>query len=305
MKLGIALGGGGAKGYAHVGVLEALAEEKYDFTVVTGTSIGSLIGAAYAANVLSALKETALNLRITDIPTLLSPTWSNSGFFSGKNSLELMMKLVKYENIEDLPKRYGAVSADLVSGAAINFCSGSISRAVRASIAIPGLFTPVKETEKILVDGGVLCPVPIALARQLGAEFIVAVDLFADRDLGTSTDNLLTPSREPGTMSALSYLRSIPEMIIKLAKTSTSRRFGESSLNLLGIIENTLAISQQALTKLEMKDCPPEIIIQPRVGRIGLLDFHKAEQGIRLGYEAMKEKLPELNALVLKTAGTV
>ena len=298
MKLGIALGGGGAKGFAHIGVLKTLHKHGIKVDIVAGTSIGSLVGAVYAANKLKELEHQTLKFRLTDIPILLSPTWSSSGFFSGKNALELMMKVINVASIEELEKPFGAVSVDLVSGEPVTFSSGNLRHALRSSIAIPGLFTPVRHNNMILVDGGLLNPVPVNVAKALGATKVIAVDLFGERQL-IRKKRLSPVDLFPLELtSALNYFRSIPEMIFKIQQPEIADKEATLSLNLIEVIENTLAVTQQAITKSNLAECQPDVLIRPSLNSIGLLDFHRAEYGIKLGTQAAEKLIPEIKKLL-------
>lgn len=258
MKLGIALGGGGAKGFAHIGVLKTLSKAGYDFDVVTGTSIGALVGAVYAASNLDKLEEITSKFKNLDIPFLLTPTISKQGLFSGKKIETLLKEVVNQSRIEDLPKTFAAVCVDLNKPEIITIHSGELVKAVRASIAIPGIFTPVINGNQMLVDGGVLEPVPIEAAKMLGAEFIVAVDL--------------------------------------LSKSSNMKKNTES--NLVDIIQKTSITTQQCLTSFRMKFSPPNILIEPEVGNIGVLDFKNGSKIVKEGEKAAKKVLPQLAELL-------
>ncbi|MCC6932953.1 MAG: hypothetical protein IT292_06835 [Deltaproteobacteria bacterium] len=186
------------------------------------------------------------------------------------------------------------MSVDLVSGLSCYHAKGQFAPSNQSQHCHSRNFYTGETEDKILVDGGVLNPVPTTLAKELGADYVIAVDLFADRDFGTSTENLMTEQSETGGSSLLNSLSSMPEILAKLAKNTSSKLQKDIPINILGVIENTLAISQQALTERAMNIYPPALIVQPKVGKIGLLDFHKAEQGITIGYQAMKELLPNL-----------
>ncbi len=314
MKLGIALGGGAAKGFAHIGILKTFQNAGIEFDIVTGTSIGALVGAVYAAGNLSELEAQAIDVSIVDIPMLLSPALSKSGFLSGKNVLELLSVIIGVKNIEDLPKKFAAVSVDLISGKLQVHTSGDLEQAVRASIAIPVVFTPVETQEMILVDGGLLEPVPVEQCRALGADFVIAVDLFGVEGSSGERDNkdsnleesvrtsskLLKKKLFPKELqSALDYFRSaseklpIPEFLPVGKRNSKPRH----SLNLIEIMESTLAISQRSLTAARLAEHPADILIQPPVAEIGSLDFHRAKPVIELGEIAAKSALEKLQNL--------
>jgi NTE family protein len=282
MKVGIALGGGGAKGFAHIGVLEVLTEAGIDCQVVTGTSAGALIGAAYCCNKLSEMKAKTKTISLKDIPSILSPAWSMQGFSNGKNALDFLSDFMTVDRIEDLPKSFGATAVDLLKGELVEFSSGDLREVLRSTISIPGLFTPIAIDGRLLVDGGVVEVLPIDLTRKLGADFVIAVDLY-----GSNAEAPVSlPARKPlwpkGLKSALSYISGNPR--------------GEKAkqLNLIKIIEATIAAIQKSSTQLRLREHPADILIQPAVSKVGALDFHRAEPVIEIGRIAAQEILPLL-----------
>lgn len=282
MKLGIALGGGGAKGYAHIGVLEALTAAGFDFQIVTGTSAGALVGASYAANSLDKLKSLACEIKLTDIPLLLSPSWSMEGLFSGKNVLENLRLTLGVKHFEELSRVFGSTAVDLFSGELMEFTSGELETALRASFAIPGLFTPVTSGERLLVDGGISEVLPVELCRRLGADKVIAIDLYGSTEK-TPLDLHAKKERNP-IQSALSFLSE------KILDRQSKR------MNLIKIIEATISVIQKNITSLRLATHPADFVIQPKVRDVGTLDFHRAEVVIQLGRMAALEAVPQLGA---------
>jgi NTE family protein len=257
MKLGLALGGGGAKGFAHLGILEVLTEAGIEFDIVAGTSIGAFIGAVYVSDKLEELKNYAVNIGITDIPFLLGPTWPQGGLFSGKVLGKLIDEYIHIENIEDLKKPFATVCIDLNSGEVVTFTEGNLKRAVRASTSIPGLFKPVLFEGKLLVDGGVLESVPDQAARDLGADFIVAIDLLSDLSGNQTFNNGKPPS-------------------------------------IVEVVQRSSILAQRKITEFKFKEHPPEIVISPPLSHIKVMDFHNGKAIVEIGREAAKKVLPEL-----------
>ncbi len=257
MKLGLALGGGGAKGFAHLGILEVLTEAGIEFNIVAGTSIGAFIGAVYVSDKLEELKNYAVNIGITDIPFLLGPTWPQGGLFSGKVLGKLIDEYIHIENIEDLKKLFAAVCIDLNSGEVVTFTEGNLKRAVRASTSIPGLFKPVLFEGKLLVDGGVLESVPDQAARDLGADFIVAIDLLSDLSGNQAFNNGKIPS-------------------------------------IVEVVQRSSILAQRKITEYKFKERPPDIVISPPLSHIKVMDFHNGKAIVEIGREAAKKVLPEL-----------
>ncbi|HSG31928.1 MAG TPA: patatin-like phospholipase family protein [Thermodesulfobacteriota bacterium] len=258
MRLGIALGGGGAKGYAHIGVLKAFSDMGIEFDVISGTSVGALVGAVYASGNLDRLEEIATKFSVLDIPLLLSPTISKQGFFSGKKIETLLNELISEKNIEDLPKPFSAVCVDLNKPEIVTLSKGNLINAVRASISIPAIFTPIKSGKQLLVDGGVLEPVPVEATRNMGADIVIAVDL--------------------------------------LSKSKNFKDLQDGTI--LDIIQKTSIATQQGLTKFRMQLHPPDLIIEPDVSALGILDFKNGKKVIKIGKEETKKMIPHINKLL-------
>ena len=302
MKIGLALGGGGAKGFAHIGVLKALEEAGIRPHVVAGTSVGALVGAVYSAGRLQRLEERAAAISLTDIPMLLSPSWSFKGFFSGKNAIELLNDIIDIERIEDLPIPYAAVCSDLDRGVVVTLTSGPLKEAIRASISIPAVFTPVVRGDLLLVDGGLVDPVPVQAAKALGADVVIAIDLFGmPPENGSSLRrrgfaDKLWPA---GISNALSYLRALATKQPK-NEAPTPR---DRALSMIDVLERTLGTSQRILTEYRLRENPADLVICPEVYDVGLLDFHRGEPVIELGFNAGKAAVPEIEKL-LKQQGS-
>ncbi len=204
MKLGIALGGGGAKGLVHIGILKAFADAGIEFDVVAGTSIGAIVGVVYASGQLDALAEAAAALRLKDLPHLVNPTWPTHGIFDGQNAVAFFSRFVSADYVEDLPKPFAAVSVDIEAGTAETFSRGRVDEVVRASMAIPGIFTPAVVNGRIYIDGGLLDPVPVAAAKILGADAVVAVDLFGNNQ----SIELVSPDHDSKFSSLISFFNN-------------------------------------------------------------------------------------------------
>jgi Predicted esterase of the alpha-beta hydrolase superfamily len=205
-----------------------------------------------------------------------------------------LSKFVEAENIEDLKKTFAAVSVDINNSEIVPVAKGNLRQAVLASIAIPVIFAPVIFEGRLLVDGGMLEPIPVQAARSLGADFVVAVDLYADSSTQEVGGGIQNESREPGTSTALDYLHSISE------KVSLGEWFGSGGKdkklkpNIIDIVERSLIVYQRYLTKYRLGEYPPDFIIRPGIPQLGLLDFHRARTIIEVGEKATIEALPKL-----------
>ena len=294
LKLAIALGGGGAKGYAHLGVLKAFGELDIDFDIVTGTSIGSLVGAVYAGGGIEKLEKISGKITLAELPKILVPAFSKQGLLTGNYIKKLLKQVIEEENIEKLSKKFASVCVDINKGDTVIFTEGSIEKAIRASIAIPGLFTPVVDGKKFLVDGGVLEPVPITAAKNLGADMVFAVDLIS---------NYMDFSKEPGTRGVIEdipfkaeldlfgdYIKSIGESLYLFEKNKKIYQ----DKTVIDIVQRISIITQSRLIQNEIELNTPDVVITPDVSKIGILDFHKSRQGIKAGYEAAKQNFPKI-----------
>lgn len=289
MKLGIALGGGGAKGLAHIGILEVFSEAGIEFDIVTGTSAGALVGAAYSCGKLSSMKEFSQQIALRDIPHLFSPSWSFEGVFSGKNALEHISEALPVERLELLPKKFGATAVDLLKGELVEYTEGNLKSVLRSSISIPGLFTPVSSEGRLLVDGGIIEVLPVRLARHLGADFVVAIDLYgssAPSPIPLNQGKELWPK---GIQTALNFLSE---------KIRGGKSKSMKSMNLIKVIEATFAVIQKTSTALRLEKFPADVLIQPAVANVGVLDFHRAEPIIEIGRITAREALPGLKAIL-------
>jgi len=297
--IGLALGGGGARGLAHLGALSYLNEKGIRFDVVAGTSVGALVGAFYAANNLERLCEEAPKIKLRDIPALLSPSWSLSGMFSGKNAFQWLEELLEVDTIEELQLPFAATTVDLNSGNLIVKDSGDLFNAIRSSIAIPAIFTPVVENDKVLVDGGVFEPLPVEAARNLGADVVVAIDLFHQPGYPSVKRRLeKLMERNKPFQTTLSYVSELRSKLPGLSNASSEGATSARTPYALEVAEQTLVVSQQRMTRLRLADCPADFIIRPDVEQIGMLDFHIGEEGIALGRAAAETVLPELEKLL-------
>lgn len=293
--IGLALGGGAARGWSHIGVILALREAGIEPDVVSGTSIGALVGAAYVAGRLDDLKDWVESLTWQNVVGMLDVT-TTGGFIKGGKLLKFFRGHYDDTEIEKLPKPFGAVATDLASGREVWLRSGSVIEAVRASIALPGLFTPVERDGVLLVDGGLVDPVPVSLCRALGAEVVIAVDLNADllgrrfRMRAAAASTAVAPVALPATMFG------------RLQAGFGAWRSGlwpKSSLpSLIDVITTSINIMQVRITRSRLAGEPADVMITPRLAHMALMDFHRAAPAIEEGRQAVKAVLPEIQRLL-------
>ena len=296
-KIGLALGSGSARGWAHIGVLRALQDAGIRPDVVCGASIGALVGAAYAAGELERFATWVERLGVRQVLGFMDFQLTG-GMLKGDKLIDFWRRNFADFNIEDAPLPFAAVATDLHSGSEVWLRQGSIAAAVRASIALPGLFTPTLHEGRWLVDGGLVNPVPASLARAMGADIVIAVDLNADilhrhmRPLGSAggaaaAAPVTTPESWVGRLQ-----HGIKSWVPGLGETVTPE--GQRVPALLDVVMASVNIMQMRITRSRMAGDPPELVIAPRLAHLGLLDFHRASDAIAAGYAATQAALPEL-----------
>lgn len=302
MKLGIALSGGGAKGFAHIGVLSVLEKAGIVFSAVSGTSMGAFVGAFYAADKLGDLQQGAVGIKLRDIPLLLSPTLSKKGFMTGKKIIRFLKKSLEKEKIEELSKKYAAVCADVNNGEVVTFTEGDLISAVRASIAIPGLFIPVVLNNKLLVDGGILEPLPVRAVRELGSDFVVGVDVITG---SIDRPGLHGKRNDSDSMNVDSGLNSIYEIIKSFAKTDKNKLINEKDikyvfdkLSVVSILKRSILLNQKQLISHVLERFPVDFLIRPDLTGVGVSDFHRAEQIIEIGKNEAEKIKKELKDII-------
>ena len=290
-RVGLALGGGSARGWAHVGVIRALEQAGIKPDLVCGTSIGALVGAAYAAGELERFEQWLLGLGIADVLSFMD-VGLRGGVIKGERLMEFFRLNFIDRPVEDLAMPFAAVATALHTGAEVWLREGSTIEAVRASIALPALFTPVVHEGRVLVDGGLVNPVPVSLARAMGADIVIAVDLSSDI-LG----RYLREEPEPEAPAALlsEWRQKLQE---NLSALIPARPDDEPKLpSMLDVVASSINIMQVRMTRSRMAGEPPDVIVAPRLAHLGLLDFHRGKEAIEAGERAVAAALPSLTAL--------
>ena len=291
--VGLALGGGSARGWAHIGVIRALEAAGVRPDLVCGTSIGALVGAAWAAGELERFADWVLAMRVKDVVSFIDLGLSG-GFLKGERLMDFVRRSFVDRPIEELPVPFAAVATALQTGAEVWLRSGSTVDAVRASIALPALFTPVLRDGVMLVDGGLVNPVPVSLARAMGAELVIAVDLSSDL-LGRH----LRPDPRPAPASSVTpgdWLRKLQDSLgIDTAGSVPKPRLP----SMLDVVASSLNVMQVRIARSRLAGDPADAMIAPRLAHLGLLDFHRAQEAIDEGTRAVESALPSLRSLGL------
>jgi len=300
-KIGLALGSGSARGWAHIGVIKALTEAGIHVDYVAGTSVGAVVGAVYASGRIDSFKDVVLQLDWKKIASFLDVVFPKSGLIDGNRIAEFIRSHVGEKNIEDLSLPFCAVSTDLATGNEVVFQDGDIIEAVRASISVPGVFTPVRKSGAILVDGGLVNPVPVSVVREMGADLVIAVDLNHDiidkKGLKkASITNSSALAHNPGTMQGLTKGSKILDALnnrletLDLAALTHLRQWmaRDPMPNIFEVLMTSINIMETQITATRLKADPPEALIQPHLGHIRFLEFNRAEEAIVAGYEETK-----------------
>ena len=300
-KVGLALGSGSARGWAHIGVIRALAEAGIRVDYVAGTSVGALVGAVYASGEIDTLEEVVMQLDWKQIVYFFDVVLPKSGLIDGKKVSVFIGNNVKKINIEDLPFPFCAVSTDLNTGDEAVMRDGDIIEAVRASISVPGIFTSVKKNGTILVDGGLVNPVPVSVARKMGADFVIAVDLNHDivgkkapvlshENMNSDKEPVKTLPEKNKILNALNKrVRAID--IPTLTQIREWAGMDDPLPNIFEVLVTSINIMETQITATNLKTDPPDILIQPNLGHLKFLEFNRAKEAIAEGYEEGRKQI--------------
>jgi len=302
-RIGLALGSGSARGWSHIGVIDALSEAGIEPDIVSGTSIGSLVGAAYIAGQLPALREWAIAATWREIVRLMDVRLSGGGLIDGKQIVSFLQGLGIGGAIESHDKKFIAVATDLVTGREVWLQSGPILDAVRASIALPGIISPARVGDKWLLDGGLSNPVPVSVCRALGADVIIAVNLNGDlvgRRFESAPEHPAVSEHKPVPKETLNQmLQHLPGPLREQALQMIPRLLQrESSPGYFEVLANSINIMQDQITRTRLAGEPPHVMLLPRLRDIGLLEFNRASEAIAEGRACVDHALPLLRRYV-------
>jgi NTE family protein len=288
--ISLVLGSGGARGYAHIGVIEELEKNGYEIASVSGSSMGALIGGLYACGKLQVYKQWVLGLDLLDVAKLVDFSFTGTGIIRGEKVFEVIEEIVGDVLIEDLPIAFTAVATDLIRQKEVWLQKGKLVDAIRASIAIPTIFTPKKIGDRHLIDGGILNPLPIAPTVADDTQMTIAVNLSANI---SKTYQIEIPREErekaSGMQEVFLEMARKAEEIFAREKTSN---FDE--MDLFDIVGHTIDIMQNAIMESKMAGYAPDIIIGIPNNACGFYEFNKGYELIELGKLIAKEQLEEL-----------
>ena len=295
-RIGLALGGGSARGWAHIGVIRALQDAGIEPDIVCGTSIGALVGAAYVGGELDPLEAWVRSLRLQTVVGFLDFSL-NGGLIKGEKLIGFFRSHFVDRDIRELARPFGAVATDLQRGREVWLREGPVTDAVRASIALPGLFTPVQLGGRWLVDGGLVNPVPVSLCRAMGADLVIAVDLNTDR-LGRNLKP--EPAKMPRKRAAAEpeTLADAVRMRIEMgmSQLGINHEAGPKIPAMLDVVASSINIMQVLITRSRLAGDPPDVTMAPRLADLGLMEFHRASVAIEAGRRAAEAVMPQLQA---------
>lgn len=282
-KIALALGGGAARGWAHIGVLRAFDEAGVQVGMIAGTSIGALVGGCYLAGKLDELEDFARSLTMRRIAGLLDFAIGGSGLFGGMRLNNRMREHLEGMNIEDLGRPFVAVATEISTGNEVWLPSGSLITAIRASYALPGIFEPVECNGRTLVDGALVNPVPVSVCRAMEERLVVGVNLHHDLYGRSAVIKHSSVAVHPQT-------EAVPETVRN--STRTGHRLG-----MTGVMVQAFNIIQDRISRARLAGDPPDISLLPRLSDIGLSEFYRAGEAIDRGYEAARAQITEVKRL--------
>ncbi|HRJ69079.1 MAG TPA: patatin-like phospholipase family protein [Beijerinckiaceae bacterium] len=295
--IALALGAGAARGWAHIGILRVLEREGLRPKIITGTSIGAVVGGCWSAGGLDQLEIFARRLTKRGVFSLLDLNLSRTGLMGGRRLRDMLEDGLKDRTIENLPTRFAAVTTEFGSGHEVWLTRGHLVTAMRASYAIPGVFEPVRVGGKWLLDGAMVNPIPITTARALGADLVIAVNVNTET-FGRGTviaDHHASPPPVPESAAAEGgFLKPMRNAAHAVTGYFNPRSNSESPPSIAAVMVETINITQDRIARSRLAGDPPDVMIAPKMAKIGLFEFHRADEAIAIGSEAAERMLPEI-----------
>ena len=297
MKVGLALGSGAAKGWAHIGVLRALERKGIQPDIIAGCSIGSIVGAAYVNHRLDDLQDWVSNFSNLNVMSLFDFNFRRGGLMTGNKAFYEMVNVIGHPdlNIENLHKPFAAVATDLYRGQEVWFREGNLLNAIRASSSIPGIFAPVKHENRWLIDGGVINPLPVSLCRAMGADTVIAVDLhsyFYHKNYYAPVELTSQQKTSSQLKKDTKQSQGFADLFINGRKHIASiRGFFQKNdvldMGMLAVMNQSINILEYRYKRSRLMGDPPELRIMPKVSHIATMEFNRAQEAIHAGEEAV------------------
>ncbi len=285
MKVGLALGSGGARGLAHIGVMQALRDSDIPIHCISGSSMGALVGAVYASSgSVEHLENLGNEFTWRSMYRLFLPTISKEGLIDGGKILEMLKDTLPVKEFDDLQIPLALETTDLQRGECCTLADGELAKAIRASISIPLIFTPVRHDGRILVDGGLVSPVPVTTARNLGAEFVIAVNVLGKTRSWLKTEKVRQHFKEnKSTQSRI--LGHLFRNGVGSENLTDRAAQHDADLGFMMILTQTVGISISKLAALQLQVEQPDILIAPDTSEINIYDFHRGDDVIDTAYQ--------------------
>jgi NTE family protein len=299
-RVGLALGAGGARGLAHIGVLRSLSEAGVPIDAVVGTSIGAVVGAAFAAGQLERFEQRLQEVVRIDVLRLFDPVWPRAGIISGERAVEWLRGLVGDWRIEDLAIPFGAVTVDLVTGEELLIRKGPVIDALRASMSVPGILVPMRSSGRVLVDGAVRNPVPVSELQAFDVDVTLAVNLH-----GRPVRELRSPRsrsvRDDESFAGRLY-GAVESRLSRIRRRDPSEPV--SGPNLLEILTASMTVMEHELARHRLAYEPVDVILEPDVHSIRSFEFHRARAAIRAGRIEVEGRLGDIRAALARRRRT-
>jgi NTE family protein len=292
LKIGLALGGGAARGWSHIGVMRVLAEAGIAPDVIAGSSIGAVVGGCYAAGKLDELETFALSLTKRRVMGLLDFHIAGSGLIAGGRLQRLLEQDLTDQRVEALPVKFCTIATELSTGHEIWLTRGPLVPAMRASYALPGIFNPVMIGGRWLMDGALVNPIPITAARALGADIVICVNLNGEvRVRGTVIQSY---DAETAIEQEIDEEIEAPRRwgIFPAARAEKPRK--PNAPGFASVMVDAFNITQDRIARSRLAGDPPDVMIAPKLARMGLFEFHRAQECIALGRQATERALPDI-----------
>jgi len=294
-KAALVLSGGGARGIAHIGVIEELEKSGFEISSVSGTSMGAVVGGIYALGKMEEYKNWLYTLDKIKLFSLVDFTLSSQGLVKGDKLLNTIKTFISDANIEDLRIPYAAVAADIINKKEVVFTKGSVFEAIRASMAIPTVFTPVKTEDGLLIDGGIINNMPINRVQRIPGDILIAVNVNADIPIdkppAATTETVATQSK---------YQKKLRDFYNQLhilhPSGNEEKTNGEEKLGYFNLINKTLSLMTYHITQMTLEQYSPDILVNISRHCCGTFDFYRAEEMVETGRYAATKSLAAYNA---------
>ncbi|MCK5833310.1 patatin-like phospholipase family protein [bacterium] len=285
-KISLVLSGGGARGIAHIGVIEELEKQGFEIKSISGTSMGAFVGAVYSIGKMEEYKNWIYTLDKLEVFKLIDFTFSSQGLVKGDKVFKIMKEFIPDVNIEDLKIHYVATATDITNKREVIFTKGSIYEAVRASIAIPTVITPVKTENSLLVDGGVINPVPINHAQRTKDDILVVVHVNAD--IPVYKPPITKKEKDKKQSKYLKTIKTFQNQLNKINPKVKNEKFGYFNL-----MNKTVGLLTYQISKMIIEKYPPDILINVSRESCDVFDFYKAEELVEIGRHAAIKSIEE------------